>query len=119
MFFLGCAVLEISDEPETAAGKRLDNRLRLAVITNRAPGRIDTAVESAIRNNPPVPYYLNNLILAHNSVAVFDQAGEQAEHLRFDLDGLAAVGQFQALGIERELIKSVDQFSSFPGRELF
>ena len=58
-----------------------DEPLRLAVIAQRLPRRLDAARERRIRDHLAVPDFFQDLVPRYQAVAVLDEQGEQRKNL--------------------------------------
>ena len=75
-----------ADELVSAAAHRPDVALRLAVVAERAAGRLDPAGQRRLADESPAPHRVEQLLLGDEPVVVADQLGQDVEHLRFDAD---------------------------------
>ena len=90
----------LGDEAEAAARKGLDHRLVAAAVADGAAQGVDAGVQGRVRDRAAVPDRLDQLVLADDAVAMLDQVGEQAEHLRFQRLLFALARQFQPFRVE-------------------
>ncbi len=100
--------LHLGDEAEALAVDRPDESLRLAVVTERLPCRLDATGECGIRDDAPVPDLVEDLVPRDQPFAVFDQQREQGKDLRFDGVRLAVGAQFGLGRVELEVAEPVE-----------
>src|ERR1700691_2562399 len=81
--------LRVRYEAEALTMDRLDELLGLAVIAESLARRLDTAGHPRLRDDAPIPHFLDNLVLGHQTLTVVYQQREQCEHLRLDGADLA------------------------------
>jgi len=94
-----------SDELVASPADGPDVALSLAVIAERAAGRLDAAGQCRLTHETTTPHRVEEFLLGHESVVVSDQLGQHVEHLRFDADHPIAAAQFVALGVEDEVVE--------------
>src|SRR5262249_20641266 len=58
-----------------------------------------------IRHNPPAPHRGDEIVLAHDAVAVAHQVDEQIEHLRFDRNRRGTADELAPVDIKRVIGK--------------
>jgi hypothetical protein len=63
--------------------------LIVAAVAERAARRADTGAERRLRDDAALPDGLDQLVLAHDSLAVLHQENDQVEHLRLDVNDRA------------------------------
>jgi hypothetical protein len=86
-----------------------DHVLTLPGVTHRATGRLDPAGQRRFAHEPVAPDVVEQLLLAHDPVAVTDQVREHVEHLRLDRGGDAAITKLATLDVELAGPEPVDQ----------
>ena len=86
--FLNCA-----NEAKAAAVDRLDQRLPVAIVADRLPRGVDPAAQRGLRHDPSVPDGVQQLVLAHDTVAVAYQVHQQVVHLRLHMNDLTGTPQ--------------------------
>ena len=101
--------VQFGNETKAPPGKRLDNRLVFAGIADGAPYRVDAGGERRVGDDAAVPDMVDDLVLAHHPVAVFDQELEQRESLRLKRNRLRSNAENIAVGIQGEAFKMEDQ----------
>ena len=79
--------------------------LRSAIITKHAAYRIDPRRYRRVRDNPPVPYRVQQIVLADHPIAVPYKKGKQVERLWLEVDQFCATTQFAACDIEPIITK--------------
>ena len=106
----GCALpAQRRHEPVAAAVQRLDDSLLLPVVADGSPGRLDAGRERRLADEAVAPDVVEQLVLGDDAVAVLDQVGEHAEHLRLDRHRRAGATQLEQVGVEVESSEGVDQ----------
>ena len=69
---------------------RANAALVLSAVADRAPRRADAGAERRLRNDAALPDRVDQLVLAHDPVAVANQMDQQIEYLRLDGNDVAA-----------------------------
>ena len=90
---------------------RPDVALRLAVVAERLPRRLDAARDGGVRDDAPVPDLLDDLVAGHEALAVLDQQRDQREDLWLDAARLAVGTQFEACQVQLEWTEPVEHGS--------
>ena len=98
----------LRDEPVPLTMNRLDELLRLAVVPERLPRRLDPASHRRVRDDATVPDLFDDFVLGNQPLAVLHQQPEQCEDLRFEAHGLAARAQLDGREIQLEVTERVD-----------
>jgi len=83
--------------------ERANEGLVLAVVTDGAPRRTDTRAECGLRNDTAMPYRFDQLILAHDSIAVSNEIDQQIKYLWFDRNNHAGASQLLSRHIDFEI----------------
>jgi hypothetical protein len=79
--------------------------------------RIEARCQCRVRDDPPAPSALDQIILADHPATVAHQIDEQVEHLGFERHRLGPAAQFMPLDIEHVIAKPEDHpCSSGPAR---
>src|SRR5262249_45951401 len=78
----------------------------LAVVGHRLAHRIDPAGERRIRHDAAAPDGGDQVVLAHDAVAVLHQIQQEIEHLRLDLDQLGAPAQLPPVDVKQMIFKT-------------
>ena len=99
-FFPHCA-----HEAEALASKGLDQTLLCAAVADRVAGRIDPRSQRRFRNDAVAPDRRDQFVLAGDPIAVFDQVGQELEHLGFDRNCNGAMMQLAPIGVESVIVK--------------
>ncbi len=81
-----------ADEAHALARNGADQFLLLAAVADRLARGIDAAGQRRIRHDPAAPDRRDEIVLADDAVAIFDQENQEVEHLRLDRNGLGAAG---------------------------
>jgi hypothetical protein len=81
----------------------------LSRIAWRTPVILLLSVDS---HDATAPYGADQVILAHNPVALRDQILQDVENLGLDRHEAAASPQFASVGIERVIVEDIDDFVS-------
>jgi hypothetical protein len=95
-----------ADELVTATAHGTDIALKLAVVTERAAGRLDAAGQRRLTDEATTPDGVEQLLLGHEAVVVADQLRHDVEHLRLDADHVTAATQFVAGRVEHEVVET-------------
>jgi hypothetical protein len=82
--------------------------LRTAVVTTRMARRLDGAGDGGIRDDPPVPNPLDELVPRDQAVAIFDDEPQQREDLRFDRDRNAVGPKLDICSIQFKIFEKID-----------
>jgi len=101
----GRLLAHLADESEAAAGHRSYEALLFAAVADGMPRGGDPAGQRRLRDDPSVPDRRQQVILAGDAVPVRDQIRKQIEHLRFDLDQVAATAQLAPLQVETIVVE--------------
>jgi hypothetical protein len=88
-----------ANEPEAFAGRRADETLVFAAISNGDAGGVDAAGQRRFRDDPSVPDGFHDLVLADDPAAVLDEESENVEDLRLYGDRRARSQQFAPVGV--------------------
>jgi hypothetical protein len=87
--------------------------LRSAAIADRLSGSLYPAIDRGVRDDTSTPDGLYKIHFADYPVAVSNQKQEQIEHLRLDLDKLAAAAQLAPRHI-KQMIAEPDPHDRSP-----
>jgi hypothetical protein len=77
-----------------------NDTLRRAIVVDRLARRIEARRQCRVRDDPPAPNTVDQIILADDPAAVAHQIDEKVEHLRFERDRLSPAAQFASPEIE-------------------
>jgi hypothetical protein len=72
----------------------LDQRLPVAIVTDRSPGGVDPAAQCRFRYDPAAPDGVEKLTLADHAIAVAHKMDQYVVHLRFQVHDLTGPAQF-------------------------
>jgi len=103
---------DVADEPQPAPVNGADQALRLAVIADGAPRRLDAARNGRVRDDASLPDLLDDLVARDDAIAVLDQQHEQIEHLRLDGDGRTIAAHLVGLGVDGNGADQIDHNQS-------
>ena len=90
----------VADKADALARERPDQHLLLAAVTDRRARCVESARQGGFRDDPAIPDVCNQLVLAHDSVAILHKEDQQVEHLRLDSEALATAREFAPVGVE-------------------
>jgi hypothetical protein len=76
-----------------------------APLSLTALRRIEARRQRRVRDDPPAPNALDQIVLADDPAPVAHQIDEKVEHLRLERDRLSSAAQFAALDIEHVVTK--------------
>ena len=85
-----------------------DQPLRGAVIAECSAQGLDTARHGGIGYDPPVPYFLDDLLARQHPFTVLDQQQQQRELLGLERHDSISGPHFQRVGIERVSFEVID-----------
>ena len=71
---------DLGDEADALAGECADQQLRRAVVPKRSANRVDPRRQRRLRDDPPMPDRLQQIVLADDSVAVPHEIRQQVEN---------------------------------------
>ena len=74
--------------------------MRLTAVTDSLAQRKYSAAERGVRNDSPLPHGINQRVLRHNLLSLFDQVQQNIEDLGFNGNGFAVPAKFKHLGIK-------------------
>ena len=90
------------------AVERLDEALRLAVVAERLPRRLDATRDRGVGHDATVPDLLDDLVFRDEPLAVGDEQREQGKHLRLEAQHLAAGPQLDGGQVQLEATEPID-----------
>src|SRR5260221_11608403 len=76
----------IPDETKPTLMQRANETLVVAAGPERAPGRADARAQRRLRDDASLPNRLEQLVLAHDSIAVAHEVNKEVEQLRLAVD---------------------------------
>ena len=85
---------DLPDESESTLTLRMNEVLIVAAVAQRPPRSTDARAERCLRDETTLPNGFDQLILAHDSVAMLDEVNDQIEDLRLDVNNHAGSPQF-------------------------
>src|ERR1700742_2125069 len=71
-----------ADKADALAWQGLDQALFVSAVADRLAHGVDAGRERGFRNNPAVPDLVDELVPAHDVIAVTDEVQQQVEGLR-------------------------------------
>jgi hypothetical protein len=95
----------VAHEAKAFASKGFDQALLRAAVADRPPGRIDPRGQRRFRNNAAAPDCSDQIVLAGNALTIFDQVGQEVEHLGLNRDSNGAMTQLAPIGVESVVFK--------------
>ena len=95
----------LADKAHALAVHGTNDTLRSAAVVDRLARRIKARRQCRVRNDPPAPNALDQIVLADDPPAVAHQIDEKVEHLRFERYRLGPAAQFASLDIEHVIAK--------------
>ncbi|MGB7259261.1 MAG: hypothetical protein WBD48_14390 [Pseudolabrys sp.] len=102
----------LADEAKAPAVEGFDEPLFGAVVADGLTRGVDARAERRIRDDAPMPYRREDIVTAHDAVAISDEIVEEIENLRLDRLQKIAAAQLAPACIENAVLKSVDQSES-------
>ena len=89
-----------TDKTKALASDGTDQFLFLAIVADRLARGIDATNQGRVRHNAASPNRGDQIVLADNAVAVFDQMNQQIEHLGLNSYYRGPAPQLSPAGIE-------------------
>jgi hypothetical protein len=93
---------DLSNKSESTLTLRANEALIVAAVAQRPPRSTDAGAERCLGDETTLPNLLDQLILAHDSVAMLDKVNDQIEDLRLDVNNSAGTPQFMPSDIDFE-----------------
>ena len=93
---------DLPDESESTLTLRMNEVLIVAAVAQRPPRSTDARAERCLLDETTLPNCLDQLILAHDSVAMPDEVNDQIEDLRLDVNNHAGSPKFLPSDIDFE-----------------
>src|SRR5262249_6078536 len=100
-----------SDETNPLAGQGADEALLLSCVIDGASHGVYAGTQCRFRDDPPIPDCCNQVVLADDSVTIFDQVFEEIEHPRCHGNQLRPATQLAAVGVERKICEAIEQIA--------
>src|SRR5262249_20355135 len=97
----------LGDKAITLAIPRLDETLRLPVVTDDLAYGLQTVFNCGITDNLSRPYLLTQFLLWNHTVAMRQKISKRLEHFRSQSNRLASPAQEITLGVEEAIRKEV------------
>ena len=94
---------DVTDETKPTLVQRANETLVIAAVAERAPGRADARAQRRLRDDASLPNRLEELVLAHDSIAVADEVNKEVEHLRLDVNDRAGVPHLLSCEVDLEI----------------
>ena len=94
---------DITDKTKPTLMQRANETLVVAAIAERAPGRADARAQRRLRDDASLPNRLEELVLAHDSIAVADEVNKEVEHLRLDVNDRAGAPHLLSCEVDLEI----------------
>ena len=98
----------VSDEAQSLAMHRLDDRLGSTVIAQRLARRFDPAGQCRVAHDPAFPQLLEQFVPGNHAIAVFREVGNQREHLGLNGARFTVVAQLDFGHVEFDGSKGID-----------
>ena len=112
-------VSTLADKAKSALAQRANQALIVAAVAERPPRRADSGAERRLRDDAPLPNRLDQLVLAHDPVAVLNKVNDQVEHLRLDMNNCARAPQLVPSDVDLEIGEAKVQKLSPVARRAF
>src|SRR5262245_15601000 len=93
---------DLPNESESTLMLRANEALIVAAVAQRPPRSTDAGAERCVGDETTLPNCFDQLILAHDSVAMLDEVDDQIEDLRLDVNNGAGSPQFMPSYIDFE-----------------
>ena len=77
-----------------------DKLLVLAGVAERLSRSVNSAAQRCIRNNAALPDRGDEIVFADDTLTILYEVNQHVEHLRLDIDRLAAPEQLTPVGIK-------------------
>jgi hypothetical protein len=87
-------------ESKTLSWNRADELLVGTTVTDRLARGVNAAGQRRLCDNSPLPDPIDQIVLADDPIAIFEQVHQQIEYLGLDGDSFAAKAQFPPIGIK-------------------
>src|SRR6266478_8121236 len=94
---------DVTDETKPTLVRRANEALVIAAVAERAPGRADARAQRRLRDDASLPNRLEELVLAHDSIAVADEVNKEVEHLRLDVNDRAGAPHLLSCEVDLEI----------------
>src|SRR5262249_32709383 len=92
--------LKVTDKTNALTGIGLDQNLILAAVAYGFPRGGDARAERRFRHDASVPYRGNEIVSAHNAIAVLQQIKQKVENLRLHRNRFGVARELALVTIE-------------------
>ncbi|HMB72972.1 MAG TPA: hypothetical protein VKQ06_05335 [Gammaproteobacteria bacterium] len=79
--------------------------MSITIVADRFADSLDHSGDRGVRHDPPVPDFLEDLLLGHQTVMILDEQAQQVECSRLHRPLTVAEPQIAPPGIEREILE--------------
>src|SRR5260370_8988419 len=97
---------DITEETKPTLMQRANETLVVAAVAERAPGRADARAQCRLRDDASLPNRLEQLVLAHDSIAVADEVNKEVDHLRLDVTDRAGAPHLLSCAVHLQIRKA-------------
>src|SRR5262249_49758242 len=80
-------------------------------VTDRCPRSIDAGAQRGFRNDAPVPKRGEQIILAHDALALLNQINQEIEDLRLKGNQVCPATQLTSVRVNRAFIEVIEQLT--------
>ena len=94
---------DVTHETKPTLMQRANETLVVAAVAERAPGRADARAQCRLRDDASLPNRLEELVLAHDSIAVANEVNKEVEHLRLDVNDRAGAPHLLSCEVNLEI----------------
>ena len=100
---------DFSGEQKAMSRNRSNELLILACFADGASRRIDPAIQGSVRNYPPFPDVLDQLVLADNAIRISREVTKKVKDLRLHMDRTRHAFKLAPVGVYREIVEIYQQ----------
>src|SRR5215510_1672977 len=93
------------DKTNALARHRADQALLFAAITDGLTHSRDAAGQGRLRHNAPAPDTIDEIVLAHHTIAILHEENQEIEHLRFDRDQYFPASQLSPIHVKHMILE--------------
>src|SRR5215467_13225828 len=90
----------VAHEAKALARNGADQPLVLAAVADRLPRGVDPTGQRRLRDDPSLPDFFNQIVLADDAITVLDQIDQEIEYLRLDGNPFAAAGKLPPIAVK-------------------
>ena len=83
--------------------QRANESLVVAAVAECAPSSADAGAQRRLRDDASLPNRLEELVLAHDSIAVANEVNKEVEHLRLDVNDRAGAPHLLSCEVNLEI----------------